>query len=112
MSEEIKSINEVSFTTLDEYQELASVTDADNPLDYYFHGLSSEVGEVSAVRKRILRGDKVHGDLMSELGDCLWYIAALARHHGYSLSDIARYNIKKIYDRKNRDVIKGSGNER
>jgi NTP pyrophosphatase (non-canonical NTP hydrolase) len=47
-----------------------------------------------------------------EIGDVLWYMAALARDLGLSLDDIADRNIQKLLDRKARNVIQGSGDNR
>lgn len=98
--------------TLNKYQNLASTTDRDSPIDYYYHGLASETGELSAVRKRVLRGDDECGDLIGEISDVLWYVAAIARHEGYTLDEIAQYNLDKLADRFNRGVIRGQGDDR
>jgi hypothetical protein len=42
----------------------------------------------------------------------LFYIAALANHIGSDLDTIMNINIKKLQDRKNRNMIKGSGDNR
>lgn len=42
----------------------------------------------------------------------MWYIAALSRDLGFTLSDIATLNIEKLRDRQNRGVIHGSGDTR
>ena len=47
-----------------------------------------------------------------ELGDVLWYIAAIGRDIGYSLEVIAEMNIEKLSDRKERGKIKGEGDNR
>ena len=50
--------------------------------------------------------------IAKELGDVLWYVTALAGDLGYALEDIATMNIDKLRDRKDRDMIHGSGDER
>jgi NTP pyrophosphatase (non-canonical NTP hydrolase) len=50
--------------------------------------------------------------LKAELGDCLWYLAALASDAGLQLSDIAEDNISKLRSRQERGVLKGSGDNR
>jgi NTP pyrophosphatase (non-canonical NTP hydrolase) len=47
-----------------------------------------------------------------ELGDVLWHLSQIANDNDFSLSEIAALNIAKLTDRKKRDVIIGSGDER
>ena len=47
-----------------------------------------------------------------ELGDVLWYLAALSQELGVSLESVADQNIKKLHDRQNRGVIKSEGDIR
>lgn len=81
-------------------------------------GLAGEAGEYTNKIKKILRdtGGKMNGnvkyDLAKELGDVLWYVARCANELGYSLHDIANWNVKKLEDRMSRDAIKGSGDNR
>lgn len=51
-------------------------------------------------------------DIAKELGDVLWYVAAMADELGYKLSDICHMNVAKLKDRANRGVLKGSGDNR
>lgn len=101
----------VNFET---YQKLAKETDLNNPLNYYFLGLAEEAGEVAGLRKRFLRdeGNMSYDKLTKELGDVLWYLALLADRFNIQLDDVARVNIQKLHDRKERGVIQGSGSER
>jgi NTP pyrophosphatase (non-canonical NTP hydrolase) len=89
--------------TLDEYQRLAARTDIeaenDDPLIPLL-GLAGEVGELAAELKKQQRADDIHYSgfeeaVATELGDILWYLAALARRTGHSLADIARLNLRK-----------------
>ena len=81
-------------------------------------GLCGESGEVAEKVKKIIRDDggKVSKEkkelLKKELGDCCWYIANLATELGLTLDEIVELNIIKLRDRQNRNVIKGSGDER
>ena len=52
------------------------------------------------------------GELASEIGDVLWYCAALARDIGYDLQHIAQGNIAKLNDRAKRGKIGGDGDNR
>lgn len=47
-----------------------------------------------------------------ELGDICWYVARIADLLGYSLEEVMAENIKKLMDRKNREVLHGDGNKR
>ena len=84
---------------------------------YAAMGLAGEVGELLNKMKKVLRGDYGEGGLdkaivEDELGDVLWYMTALADEYGLSLEDVARRNLMKLKDRQERDVIKGSGDNR
>ena len=104
---------------LNEYQERAEVT-AIYPNEYSIVypalGLAGEAGEVADKVKKILRDGKSHlfyeEDIAKELGDVLWYVAILARDLGYSLEEVAEMNLDKLIDRKIRDALQGSGDNR
>ena len=85
-------------------------------IDYLFHGLASEVGEVSALRKRQIRDGMPLREfterLAAELGDCLWYLDRIAEEHGLSLGEVALVNVRKLADRLERGVLKGEGDHR
>jgi NTP pyrophosphatase (non-canonical NTP hydrolase) len=89
--------------TLDEYQRRAARTDieadSDDPLVPLL-GLAGEVGALTAEFKKQLRADGVHYTgfdeaVATELGDILWYLAALARRTGHGLGDVAQRNLTK-----------------
>ncbi len=79
-------------------------------------GLVGEAGEISEKVKKWLRGDgtkELDKDaLLSELGDPLWYIASLADDLGFTLQDVVDRNVEKLTSRKERGVLKGSGDNR
>jgi NTP pyrophosphatase (non-canonical NTP hydrolase) len=81
-------------------------------------GLGNEAGEVLGKVKKVLRDndglftDDQVSKIADEVGDVLWYMAALCRDLGVNLEDIAQKNLDKLEDRKNRNVIKGSGDSR
>lgn len=64
-------------------------------------GLAGEAGEVvDLVKKHVFHEhilDRVH--LAEELGDVLWYVAALASTLGIPLEDIAAANVAKLLAR-------------
>jgi NTP pyrophosphatase (non-canonical NTP hydrolase) len=95
-------------------------------------GLTSEAGEVSGKLKKVMRD--MNGDLDSlvevkqndgtvkevparlliadEIGDVLWYAAAIAEDLGYTFQEIAEMNITKLTGRRERGTIQGSGDHR
>jgi NTP pyrophosphatase (non-canonical NTP hydrolase) len=76
--------------------------------------LAGESGEVCEKIKKYLRGDgKLNvEELQKELGDVLYYIAQMGNLCKIDLSSIADYNVKKLRSRKQRGVIRGSGDSR
>lgn len=81
-------------------------------------GLCGESGEVADKVKKVIRDnngeidEQKRQDIGLELGDVLWYVAALADDLGYTLDDIANMNIKKLTSRKERNMLSGSGDHR
>ena len=76
-------------------------------------GLAGEAGEVANKVKKMLRdGDFDRNAVAAELGDCLWYIAALSRDLNISMAEIAMSNLEKLMQRKANGTIKGSGDNR
>lgn len=89
--------------TLDRYQELAAGTDIEGDSDNTMVpllGLGGEIGALIAEFKKKIRPDG-HGYVdfdnvvRVELGDILWYLAALARRIDTPLSQIAHQNLVK-----------------
>jgi NTP pyrophosphatase (non-canonical NTP hydrolase) len=88
-----------------------------NALTYATLGLG-EAGEVQGKVKKILRDDggaitpAKRQEIAAELGDLLWYVARVAAEIDYPLANIAEANLAKLWDRRNRNVLKGSGDTR
>lgn len=61
-------------------------------------GLVGEAGEVADEIKKIIgHGHELNRDkLKKELGDVLWYIAALCNDLGFAMGDVAQANIDKL----------------
>jgi NTP pyrophosphatase (non-canonical NTP hydrolase) len=51
-------------------------------------------------------------EILKELGDVLWYIAATAKELGYRLQDVAQLNVEKLTDRNERGTILSRGDNR
>lgn len=107
--------------TLNEYQDLSIETAIYNrqwAVMYPAMGLAGEVGEVLNKVKKVYRDDNGHmtdeqrESISKELGDCLWYMSALANDLGMRLEDCALGNIDKLSSRMERGVIGGSGDDR
>lgn len=76
-------------------------------------GLAGEAGEfVEKMKKRIRDGVFDRELAAKELGDVLWYLSQLAKDIDYTLEDIAKMNLQKLADRRARNKIHGSGDER
>lgn len=122
---------------LNEYQKKAMATcmPSCNNFAYMSYGLVGEVGELMgkiakhirkenvAISKNDLRlnkdalgGVKLNGSeamaLISEIGDCLWFIAGVAESMGWTLEDVGQINLQKLASRKERGVIDGDGDNR
>lgn len=82
---------------------------------YAILGLAGEVGEIySLCAKAVRDGYKTDHELnmKKELGDVLWFVAAIAMDNGYTLEDIAQSNIAKLFARKEKGTLQGSGDNR
>lgn len=121
--------------TLGEYQRAAMGTclpESEN-FAYMMLNLVAELGELSGkVAKRIRKGralvdgnelvpelDEVWEDwsefesgLRSEAGDVLWQLSGLCSVLGWDLEEVARDNLAKLADRRERGKIDGEGDRR
>jgi NTP pyrophosphatase (non-canonical NTP hydrolase) len=89
-------------------------------------GLAGEAGEFLGKLSKIARVndiDRPHtvwrclkktqwDELIDELGDVLWMVAACAAELDTTLNEVACRNLDKLTDRANRGVICGSGDKR
>lgn len=80
--------------------------------------LNGEAGEVAELIGKMLRDDngilsnERKARISKEVGDVLWYVAAVATDCGLDLNEIAEENIAKLASRKERGVLKGDGSDR
>lgn len=93
---------------LSEYQRRAQATnhlerDGTGALLQPILGLATEVASIQNISLRYLRDIVEKEDWISlikdELGDLLWYIAAIATASGFELDDIAQSNLNRSQDR-------------
>lgn len=102
--------------TFEEYQEKARTTaiyPREHAIVYPALGLAGESGEVAEKVKKWIRDGVLDRDsIVKELGDVLWYIAALSGDLEISMDQIAERNIAKLSDRAARGKIQGSGDNR
>ncbi len=109
-----------------EYQEKSRVTavypEAGDTFQYPVLGLLAEAGEVADKLKKHIRdrglykpsdlNEEQKTELGKELGDVLWYLSQLATELGVDFDDVAGQNIEKLYSRKERGKLGGSGDNR
>ncbi len=109
--------------TFNEYQKKALSTALPHPDPLMYKtimamGVSGEAGEVLEKWKKIVaykEGIITPEDLKElgkELADVVWYIAVLASSLDLNFDDIMQENLKKLADRKKRNVQKGQGDNR
>ena len=95
----------------------------DAALAYVALGLAGEAGEFANKIKKVLRGDgrpdyedgspnEKWFDLIAELGDVLWYLFASMRELDVEPEYVFSLIETKLRSRQQRNVIKGSGDNR
>jgi NTP pyrophosphatase (non-canonical NTP hydrolase) len=76
-------------------------------------GLAGEAGEVCEKVKKFIRDNEISTEALAyEVGDVLWYVAAMAFELGYSLEAIMQMNVTKLQSRQERNTVGGSGDAR
>lgn len=81
-------------------------------------GLCGEAGEVAEKIKKVIRDnggvftEEKKKEIIKEVGDVLWYIAALLSDLGVTMDEAAVGNLEKLFSRKERGVINGNGDNR
>ncbi len=101
-----------------ESRKTGGVVPTDHPIVYPTLGLVNEAGEVAGKVKKIFRDkDGVISEsdreaIKGELGDVLWYLAAICTELDLRLEDVAAANLEKIFSRLERGVLGGDGDTR
>jgi NTP pyrophosphatase (non-canonical NTP hydrolase) len=107
--------------TAQEYQEKAHTTaiyPKEKALEYVTLGLVGEAGEIANKVKKIIRDknsvatEEDIKNLKSEIGDVCWYIAEMCNNLNLTIEEVFEQNIEKLFSRKERSQIKGSGDTR
>ena len=81
-------------------------------------GLCGEAGEVAEKIKKVYRDnegvitEETTKNIKKELGDCLWYITALANELGLTLDQVMETNYNKLIERRLTGTLHGSGDNR
>jgi NTP pyrophosphatase (non-canonical NTP hydrolase) len=101
---------------MNDYQRQAATTaiyPASVQVLYPTLGLAGEAGEVANKVKKIVRDGKLDKEAIgSEIGDCLWYIAAICKDLGLKMEDVAQANLDKLRQRQEKGTLSGSGDAR
>ncbi len=107
---------------LKEYQKLiadnAIYPNVGSNFVYPVLGLAEEAGEVVGKIKKVLRdndgiiSEEKKQEIKKELGDVLWYVAAECNELGLDLTDVISDNILKMFGRRERGTLHGSGDNR
>lgn len=108
--------NQGSTYSLNDYQADAMSVRLESANDRYaILGMLAEAGEVADLAAKAIRDGRKFDyeiNMKKELGDVLWGIAAIAADHGFTLEDVAQTNIAKLFSRRDRGTLQGSGDNR
>ncbi len=109
----------MDFTTYQQHAKKTAIyPNQGNNLSYPVLGLCGETGEVAEKVKKIFRDKggvldaQAIAELEKEIGDVLWYLAALSTELGLEFAEVARKNLEKLASRQQRNVVQGSGDNR
>lgn len=99
-------------------QARAIYPDVGNNIFYPVLGVCGEAGELAEKLKKVLRDAGGFYDdedvrlMVKEVGDVLWYLAAVCRELGVTLEEAALANLEKVDGRHDRGTLHGSGDDR
>jgi len=93
-----------------DYQKLSARTlTPETTLAVLALGVAGEAGEVAEVVKKAMAHGGSLDALHEEMGDLLWYVAALCTHLGMDLGDVMEANIQKLERRYPDGFVLGGG---
>ena len=114
-----KRVSDISATLYQEKACETAIFPKNKAMEYLTLGLTGEAGEIANKVKKFIRDGAAQDEYLAkrieigyEIGDVLWYCAALARDLGFDLSEIAQENYTKLSDRASRGKIGGDGDNR
>ena len=114
----IKEKYKMDFNTYQETAVSTAIYPDTHRILYPALGMAGEAGEVANKVKKIIRDGTENlpedwkDQLASEIGDVLWYCAALSNDIGIPLALIAAQNRDKLLARKQKGTLQGSGDTR
>jgi NTP pyrophosphatase (non-canonical NTP hydrolase) len=109
---------DMDFRTYQRVAESTAIYPEQHKILYPALGLAGEAGEVANKVKKLIRDGFENApkdwreQIASEIGDVLWYCAALASDLNINLSQIASDNERKLTRRKQEGKLSGSGDDR
>lgn len=106
--------DKLDFELYQEYASRTAIYPRTHAVTYPILGLVGEAGEFANKWKKVIRDgrDVDVDDLKAELGDILWYVAALATDLEVNLQSVAFDNLMKLMGRQERGTLGGSGDVR
>ena len=110
----------IQLKTFDEYDDFIKklskdyiIADPQHNLELVAFGLLEEAGEVAGKLKRKYReGTFDKYELAKELGDVLGYLTCICNEINIPLQEIVDINYQKLTQRKQRNTLVGSGDNR
>lgn len=81
-------------------------------------GVNGEAGEIAEKVKKLVRDkngvwdDNDRDAISKEIGDVMWYCAALCTELGVSMESVAEKNVEKLKRRAENNTLHGEGDDR
>lgn len=118
LPEPLPSASVIDFADYQTGVALTKAYPSSDQLRYVALGIAGEAGEIANKVKKIIRDHggivtpEMREAILDECGDCLWYICAMCMELDDTLGNVARSNLLKLRDRKQRGTLHGSGDRR